>query len=236
VGKIDRVLVVNATSVQDIAQHKKNGSWRELEQLALLLIADAQQHAKSVFEPKLGGGTRLMLALNHRISHDIDLFIRDPQWIGYLTPRLNDRFETHLKMYSENAASLKLEYAVGEIDFIVGMSLLDLPDEHSDETSFILEPIAEVLAKKLFYRGWALTPRDLFDWWAIETQFPQVVPSKKMAQLLRTKFSEIHHSLDSILHSHSANTTWNAIQAPNKPDLQSIAIWGKETLNRYASI
>lgn len=227
---------MNQTTTQDIAAHKKSGSWRELEQLALQMVADAQQHAASIFEPKLGGGTRLMLALNHRISHDIDLFIRDPQWIGYLTPRLNDRFEIGLKTYSENAVSLKLEYAVGEIDFIVGMSLLGLPDEKSDETTLTLEPVAEVLAKKLFYRGWALTPRDLFDWWAIETQLPEAVPVDKMAQLLRTKFPEIYRSLDSMRKSSSAKTMWDAIQAPDKPEMQTIAIWGKETLDRYFTL
>ena len=226
---------MNQTTTQDIAAHKQSGSWRKLEQLALLHVADAQRHAASAFEPKLGGGTRLMLALNHRISHDIDLFIRDPQWIGYLTPRLNDQLEIGLKTYSETAVSLKLEYAIGEIDFIVGMSLLGLPDEKSDETSFILEPVAEVLAKKLFYRGWALTPRDLFDWWAIETQLPETVPVGKMAQLLRTKFPEIYRSLDSMLQSHSAKSTWDAIQAPNKPDMQLIALWGKGALDRYVA-
>ena len=227
---------MNQTTTQDIAAHKQSGSWRKLEQLALLHVADAQRRAASAFEPKLGGGTRLMLALNHRISHDIDLFIRDPQWIGYLTPRLNDRLEIGLKTYSETAVSLKLEYAIGEIDFIVGMSLLGLPDEKSDETSFILEPVAEVLAKKLFYRGWALTPRDLFDWWAIETQLPETVPVEKMAQLLRAKFPEIYRSLDSMPQSSSAKSTWDAIQAPNKPDVQSIALWGKGALDRYFAI
>lgn len=221
------------TTFQDIADHKRNGSWRALEKVALLLVDDAQGQAKAEFQPKLGGGTRLMLALDHRISHDIDLFIRDPQWIGYLTPRLNDRFETGLKNYTENAVSLKLEYAVGEIDFIVGMSLLGLPDERSEETPFVLEPVAEVLAKKLFYRGWALTPRDLFDWWAIESQLPEAIPIKKMAQLLKTKLPEIERSLEAMPKSISAKATWDAIQAPNKPELALIANWGKEALERY---
>jgi hypothetical protein len=227
---------MNPITRQAIVAHQKNGSWRQLEHLALRMVADVQVHAKAVFEPKLGGGTRLMLALNHRISHDIDLFIRDPQWIGYLTPRLNDRFESGLKDYDENAVSLKLKYAAGEIDFIVGMSLLGLPDEVSEHTAFILEPVAEVLAKILFYRGWALTPRDLFDWWAIETQLPEAVPTDKLAQLLKAKFSEIRRSLDAIPQSQAANAAWSAIQAPDKPALASIATWGKLALERYAAI
>ncbi len=93
---------------EDILRHKQSGSWRSLENLALQMIADAQHHAGAQFSPQLGGGTRLMLALEHRISDDIDLFIRDPQWIAYLTPRLNDRFEAGLHGYDENAVSLRM--------------------------------------------------------------------------------------------------------------------------------
>lgn len=79
------------TTMADIQHHKTAGAWRVLEKLAVEIVNDAAENAKSDFKPVLGGGTRLMLAMAHRISDDIDLFIRDPQWIGYLTPRLNDR-------------------------------------------------------------------------------------------------------------------------------------------------
>ncbi len=226
------------TSIQaeDILRHKHSGTWRKLEKLALQMIADAQHHAGAQFTPQLGGGTRLMLALEHRISDDIDLFIRDPQWIAYLTPRLNDRFEAGLHGYDENAVSLKLKYAEGEIDFIVGMSLLGLAGEKSDYTALLLEPIAEVLAKKLFYRGWALTPRDLFDWWVIDTRMPTAIDQEQLAQLLKTKFPEIQRSLEAISVSTAALSAWNAIKAPNKPDISAIAQWGKGKLNFYMSI
>lgn len=233
-GKSHRVPVVSATTLQDILAHRQSGSWRKLQEVALMMVRDAQDHAGLEFELKLGGGTRLMLALNHRISHDIDLFIRDPQWIGYLSPRLNDRFEGSLTGYEENSMSLKLRLQEGEIDFIVGMSLLGMPDEHSTETQFLLEPVAEVLAKKLFYRGWALTPRDLFDWWAIETKLPEAVPTEKMARLLESKYTEINKSLDVIALSAVSKIAWDAIQAAEKPDIQAAARWAKGTLNRYA--
>jgi hypothetical protein len=221
------------TTQQDVLAHKEHGSWRQLEQLALKMVADAQSHAKLVFEPKLGGGTRLMLALEHRISDDIDLFIRDPQWIGYLTPRLNDRFEVGMQGYDENATSLKLRYKEGEIDFIVSMSLLDLPDEKSEHTNFALEPIAEVLAKKLFYRGWALTPRDLFDWWSIAMLMPEAVPTNKVSELLSHKFEGIHLALQGLSTSMAAKTTWSAIKTPKLPDIKIVAEWGIQELNRY---
>jgi len=36
-----------------------------------------------------GGGTVLMLRLAHRQSKDIDLFVPDPQYLGYVNPRLS---------------------------------------------------------------------------------------------------------------------------------------------------
>ena len=224
---------MSAVTAAAIAAFKKNGAWRVLEQRALAMIADAQQHAGAAFEPLLGGGTRLMLALEHRISNDIALFIRDPQWIGYLTPRLNSRVEEGLQAYDENAVSLKLQYAEGEIDFIVGMSLLGMPAETSTDTALRLEPVAEVLAKKLFYRGWALTPRDLFDWWTIETKLPAAIPADKLAPLLKSKITEIGRALDALAHATAAHAAWEAIQAPDKPALASIAAWGKPALDRY---
>lgn len=216
-----------------IAAYRRDGSWRQLEKMALAMVADAEQHAGAAFAPRLGGGTRLMLALEHRISHDIDLFIRDPQWIGYLTPRLNSRFETGLQAYDENAVSLKLKYAEGEIDFIVGMSLLDLPAENSVDSAFALEPLAEVLAKKLFYRGWALTPRDLFDWWSIESKLPAAIPAPALGGLLRAKRAELAAALDALTKSAAARAAWDAILAPVLPDIGVIAAWGKNTLQRY---
>jgi hypothetical protein len=239
VGKLNQVfgMTQNKTTLQDVIAHKENGSWRKLEQLAFEMVNDAAHHAKSVFEPKLGGGTRLMLALEHRISDDIDLFIPDPQWIGYLTPRLNDRFEVGMQGYDENAVSLKLRYAEGEIDFIVGMSLLDLPAERSFACpSFALEPVAEVLAKKLFYRGWALTPRDLFDWWSITQKIPEAIPVDKLAVLLLKKYDGIQLALVGIATSPAARVAWDAIKTPNIPDIQLIADWGKRELVRYQQL
>lgn len=144
-----------------LLQHRATGPWRDLESIAQNLTADAKKHGGSFFTPRLGGGTRLMLALNHRISDDIDLFVDSPAWLAYLTPRTSDAFEDKLTDYIEDADHVKWRFAFGEIDFIVRTSLLksdDLWNPPAIETTFELEPPLEVLAKKLFYRGWALTP------------------------------------------------------------------------------
>ena len=61
------------------------------------MVADAERRAAGAsMNPLMGGGTRLMLALDHRISDAVELFIHDAQWIGFLTPRLNEAFEDRL--------------------------------------------------------------------------------------------------------------------------------------------
>ncbi len=217
----------------DIIRHRREGAWRKLAGIASTIIDDAEKTAGSSLHAVLGGGTRIMLALNHRISDDIDLFIRDPQWIGYLSPRLNANVESLTSVYEETAVSLKLRFAEGEIDFIVAAPLLRLPEESSPETSFPLESVAEVLAKKLFHRGWQLAPRDLFDWWAIETQAPGAIPLSKLSSLLKTKFDVIANALDAMGRSPKASSLWQAVQAPNRPELSEALKWAVGRLAEY---
>jgi hypothetical protein len=221
----------------DVVVHRKGGTWLRLAELAREMVAEASQRAGAELSPRLGRGTRLMLALDHRISHDIDLFIRDPQWIAYLTPRLNDTFEGNITGYDEGATSLKFRTPDGEIDFIVGMSLLGMPAERAPETSFDLEPIGEVLAKQLFYRGWALAPRDLFDWYAIAIMRPQDVSAVELANLLTSAHSmAIESALHLMPQSQQARRMWDAILAPSKPDLAETAVWANKQLAEYAAL
>jgi hypothetical protein len=226
---------VNVTEA-DILKHRKEGSWRKLSGVAAGILADAEKTAGSTLHAVLGGGTRVMLALNHRISDDIDLFIRDPQWIGYLSPRLNAHVEGLTPDYDETAVSLKLRFAEGEIDFIVAAPLLQLPEEFSPETLFPLEPVAEVLAKKLFHRGWQLAPRDLFDWWAIETKAPSSIPKSKLAALLKTKFDGISTALNAMGQSSRAAELWDSVQAPNRPRFDETLMWGLGQLAQYRKL
>jgi hypothetical protein len=226
---------VNITEA-DILLHRKEGAWLKLAGIASTIIDDAQKTATSPLHAVLGGGTRVMLALNHRISNDIGLFIRDPQWIGYLSPRLNSNAEQLTSAYEETAVSLKLRFTEGEIDFIVAAPLLQLPEESSPETSFPLEPLAEVLAKKLFHRGWQLAPRDVFDWWAIETKAPNAVPKSKLAALLKAKFDGISNSLEAMRQSPRAAQLWDAVEAPNKPRFEFALNWAVGKLAEYRKL
>lgn len=70
-----------------------------------------------------------MLRINHRQSKDIDLFVPDPQYLGYINPRLSDVAEQITVDYQEDAEFIKLFLASGEIDIVVGAALTKNPFE-----------------------------------------------------------------------------------------------------------
>lgn len=225
-----------STSKADVVRHAETGAWRSLVEVALKIVADAERAAGVSMHPLLGGGTRLMLSLHHRISDDIDLFIRDPQWIGYLTPRLNPKTDELTNSYEENAVSLKLRLATGEIDFIVAMSLLNLPAQKMPDIAFELEPIGEVLAKKLFYRGSLLSPRDLFDWWAIAAAAPAELLRQQLGKLLANRYEGIELALQTMRESQAAQRIWASLRAPDIPSLSDAVDFGLEEIAAFRSI
>ncbi len=93
--------------------------WEVLFQRALVLIDDVRKLGPPVHEWTFGGGTVLMRRHRHRLSKDIDIFIDNPEFIGYLTPRLSDVAESLTTNYVEDTEFLKLAFPEGEIDFVV---------------------------------------------------------------------------------------------------------------------
>ncbi len=160
-------------SAVDIA---RPGVWTELFPHALALMA----HLESVSKPctwTFGGGTVLMLRIDHRQSKDIDLFVPDPQCLPYASPRLSDVAETITDDYVETAGFVKLNLPQGEIDIVVGASLTPNP---YDVVSFHdrdvrVETCAEILAKKFHHRGDKARVRDLFDLCAIASLEPSAI-------------------------------------------------------------
>ncbi len=65
-----------------------SGVWTGLLQHAIRLVDDIHQHG--IKDPfwTFGGGTVLMLRYRHRMSKDIDIFVPDPQYLGFVSPRL----------------------------------------------------------------------------------------------------------------------------------------------------
>jgi hypothetical protein len=144
------------------------GPWAALFESALTLT----DHLATVIDQPMwtfGGGTVLMLRLDHRYSRDIDLFVPDPQYLGHVTPRLSDTAETLTTEYVEAAEFVKLLLPTGEIDIVVGAPLTDQPWEvvmHKGRR-ILVETNAEILAKKMYHRGNQAKARDLFDLCAV---------------------------------------------------------------------
>jgi hypothetical protein len=154
----------------------KPGPWVALFQSALVLT----DHLATMIRRPLwsfGGGTVLMLRLNHRHSRDIDLFVPDPQYLGHVTPRLSDAAEGVSTDYVEAAEFVKLLLPTGEIDVVVGEPLTDDPWEEAiyRGRKILLETNAEIIAKKMYHRGHQAKARDLFDLCAVADLDPAAI-------------------------------------------------------------
>lgn len=112
-----------------------------------------------------GGGTAMMLQIDHRISHDVDIFLADPQVLPFLDPQKHD-FHFEVADYKGDGVRLmKLGFEFGEIDFIVAPSLTSSPTTRAtvEGEMVLLETIPEIIAKKIYHRGDSIAPRDIFD-------------------------------------------------------------------------
>lgn len=140
--------------------------WKPLLHKAIACIDTlAERNIKARWS--FGGGTAMMMTYSHRESRDIDIFLTDPQLIGYLSPRLQDDIQeiTDCTGYDEQATVLKLILDTGEIDFIVAASLTKHPyeDWKFEGRKIVRERPVEVVAKKVFYRAVDFRVRDVFD-------------------------------------------------------------------------
>ena len=139
--------------------------WETLFQRALVLIDSTSASGVELNDWSFGGGTMLMRRHHHRFSKDIDIFVPDPQYLGYLTPRFNDKAESMTTDYVEEGNSLKLRFTEGEIDFVASAALTHNPTtiERLFGRDVAVETSAEIIAKKIWHRGDRFTARDIFD-------------------------------------------------------------------------
>ena len=103
-----------------------SGAWQALLPRALTLIDEIRAHG-GIDDPfwTLGGGTVLMFRHRHRLSKDIDIFVPDPQYLGFVTPRLNNVAADMTADYTEQpSAWVKLQFEEGEVDFVASPNLL----------------------------------------------------------------------------------------------------------------
>ncbi|MBK4734836.1 nucleotidyl transferase AbiEii/AbiGii toxin family protein [Noviherbaspirillum pedocola] len=142
-----------------------DGPWQILLRHALTLIDEIDRHGRSNPYWTFGGGTVLMLRYQHRLSNDIDLFVPDPQYLGYVSPRLSDVAASICADYEEGAQFIKLSLPEGEIDFVASPNLMPSAVEEwvLFDRPVRVETSTEIVAKKMWHRGDRPTARDLFD-------------------------------------------------------------------------
>ena len=132
-----------------------------------------------------------MRRYRHRYSKDIDLFVPDPQYLGYVDPDLNADVEALTSKFLRDASSLKLYFDEGEIDFIVSPPLTRNPCAMEDVLgrAVQVETSIEILAKKIHYRANLFTSRDIFDFALIAEKEPAALA--QLAPLMREKRERI---------------------------------------------
>ena len=136
-------------------------AWRKL----LELVLPALDALPADCAWTLGGGTALALELGHRISYDIDLFFENARALRLLSPQRNPHVRALAGSWQEPGHYLKLERPEGAIDFLVGALRTASPTWRYDFDGrrVAVETPAEILAKKLHFRGSRLLVRDIFD-------------------------------------------------------------------------
>ena len=151
--------------------------WESLLARALLILRSAASAGALAREWSLGGGTALMLRFHHRASEDIDIFVTDPQMLGYLSPRLNPVAESLTPDYAEGPGFVKLYFPEGQVVFIVSGHLTASPitREIVLGREIPLETPAEIVAKKLWYRAADFTARDIFDLAFVARREPRAI-------------------------------------------------------------
>jgi hypothetical protein len=161
--------------------------WEVLFRRALVLIDDARKLGLPVDEWSFGGGTVLMRRHRHRLSKDIDVFIDNPEFIGYLTPRLSSVAESLTTHYVEDAEFVKLVLPEGEIDFVVAAPLTQHASNRETvlDRTFLVETSTEIVAKKIWHRGVQFTARDIFDLAMVSEREPEAL--KEIAPILAGK-------------------------------------------------
>jgi predicted nucleotidyltransferase component of viral defense system len=179
------------------------GVWQQLLPHALRIIEDIKAHGINELFWTLGGGTVLMFRYQHRLSKDIDIFVPDPQYLGFVTPRLSDVAAKVTSQYVEDQSSyVKLIRPEGEIDFVAAPNLTAEPYEfwEINGQEIRVETAVEIVAKKLWHRGDRATARDLFDLsLVIERESKQLLTARKFLQKNAKIFIEQIHSRQKVL-------------------------------------
>lgn len=193
-----------------MASEDRLKSWETLFRNALRAMDSV---GAPVFAPgnwSLGGGTVLMRRYRHRLSRDVDIFVPDPQYLGYLDPDRNETVEALTPRHLKEANFLRLYFDHGEVDFIAAAPVTDKATtvETVLDRKVRVDTSIEIVAKKIRYRGAQFTARDVFDFALVAGKEPKEI--SRIKPLLREKRDVILQRLasgDKIL-----RTTFKALE------------------------
>jgi len=159
-----------------LAEDRVN-AWEILFRRALEIVDSVAASGTRFDDWSFGGGTVLMRRYRHRVSKDVDFFVPDPQYLGYVSPRLNDTADALTSKYLETAISVKLFFPEGEIDFIASAPLTKEPTVNETVLGrrVRVETTTEIIAKKIWHRGREFTARDIFDLAMVAEREPEAL-------------------------------------------------------------
>lgn len=147
-------------------QNNLINSWMDLLVSALPVLNQLPKE----LDWDLGGGTALMLSINHRLSKDIDIFFENARALKLLAPSVNKGTKSICDEWQQPGHYIKLiKYDKGEIDFLVSRTFEDNPNtlfnfSHRGISQTIhVETPKEIISKKIFHRASQFTIRDIFD-------------------------------------------------------------------------
>lgn len=153
--------------------------WRELLDLALPALdyvfgTQVDHTARPAWT--LGGGTAIAIRLDHRISHDVDLFVPGVP-LKLFTPARNPAALRISSTFQWPGHYLKFQRPEGEIDFLSPALQTELGYIWMDHGGrrIAVETPEEVIVKKVRFRSARFTARDVFDLAAVADACPGLV-------------------------------------------------------------
>jgi hypothetical protein len=168
----------------------RTSDWRRLLHDAIALIDTLNDAPRWSF----GGGTSLAVFYDHRISHDIDIFLGNSDTLTALSPARNPATRALLagRGYQFPGNYLKLQMEGGEIDFILaGRRTADPVQPWNFEGREInIDTPWETAIKKMFYRPSTFKVRDAFDLAAVIDHH---------GERLRSNLSAVEDRLDKLI-------------------------------------
>lgn len=129
------------------------------------------QHGKHFFSGDvsskwaIGGSVAMHLAYQHRQPANLNISLRDAQFLTRLSPRINVLASVAAESYYEESSELGLSTGCGDLIFRVEPFISKSPIKTITLCNqlIIIETPVEIVTKKLFYKASQLQAKDIFD-------------------------------------------------------------------------